>query len=139
MKIQIDPEKRFELSAPCFDEMRRELSVTIDNILPKMHEKRMSAACIALRIDIATEEVVIRDENAPIGSRKAMVPDVSYKLSVVMQTKGETKGDIVSAKSDMELLTDDTGRYYLVPHEEASGQMNMFNVYDEGGEEDADQ
>jgi len=131
MKIQIDPTKRFDLSAPCFDDMRRDLSITIDRILPRMRDKRMNAASIALKIDIVTDETVVKDNNAPMGERPALIPDISYKLSVTMQTKGETKGDIVSAKSDKELLMDDIGRYYLVSKEEASGQLSMFNSYDE--------
>lgn len=143
MRIQIDPMKRFNLDAECFDEMRKNLAIVIDRILPKMQDKRMDAATIGLKIDIVTEKMTVNDDNAPTGERQALIPDISYKISVVMQTKGETKGDIVTAKSEKELLTDDIGRYYLVSKEEASGQLNMFNGYDEydmtGGKDNAEE
>ena len=58
-----------------------------------------------------------------------MIPNVTYKLTMSMQAKAERKGDVVRAGH--ELVQDDTGSYYVLTAQEASGQLNMFNAYDE--------
>ena len=69
------------------------------------------------------------NDNAPFGQREALVPDITYKVALTLQAKADTKGNIV--RSDHELIRDDDGSFYIVTTEEASGQLSMFNGYDE--------
>ena len=89
----------------------------------------MSAATIGLKIDIQTISKMIKDDNAPFGQREALVPDITYKVALTLQAKADTKGNIV--RSGHELIRDDDGSFYIVTTEEASGQLSMFNGYDE--------
>lgn len=89
----------------------------------------MSAATIGLKIDIQTIHKTIKDDNAPVGQREALVPDITYKVALTLQAKADTKGNIV--RSGHELIRDDDGSFYIVTTEEASGQLSMFNGYDE--------
>jgi len=56
---------------------------------------------------------------------------VGYKVGTVLQQKDETKGKIVKPGEDKEILVDDLGAFFLVSTEEASGQLSMFNTWDE--------
>lgn len=130
MKIKIDPEKQITLYNRDFDEMRRVLDSMIQSIFPRMLDKGMDAASITLKIDFALAKAEIADNNAALGTRPAIHPEVGYKLSVTMQSKDEDKGQIIPYGSD-ELLMDDDGNFFLVSREEASGQLSMFNSWDE--------
>lgn len=137
----IDPKKMVTLNSPHFEEMRNELNRYISGALRAMDEKKMSAATIGLKIDIVTTRETVRDDNSPTGEREALMPNITYKLALTLQTKADTKGDVVG--KGYELVRDDTGSYYIMTGEEASGQLNMFNGYDElpkgFGQEDEDE
>ncbi len=125
----IDPKKEFSLNSPFFAKMREDLDAYIRKA-PMLMETRHTEACsIALKIDVAYEKTPINDDNSPTGKREAMVPNVGYKLVLTMQAKAERKGDVV--KHGHELVQDDSGKYYILSQEEASGQLNMFNGFDE--------
>lgn len=130
MKIKIDPEKRITLYNRDFDDMRSVLDGTIQNIIPQMLNRDMNAGSITLKIDIGLVKTVIRDKNAMMGTRPAVNPEISFRIGYVMQQKAEEKGDIIPKGSD-ELLMGDDGAFYLVSQEEASGQLSVFDSYDE--------
>lgn len=129
----IDKNKRVDLDNPHFTEMREELNRYISSALRAMDEKKMSAATIGLKIDIVTEHRTIKDYNAYTGEREALIPNITYKLGLTLQAKADTKGDVVRASH--ELVRDDTGSYFILTTEEASGQLSMFNSFDEYVEE----
>ena len=124
-----DSKKRVNLDSPHFDSMKTDLNRYIFAALKAMDEKNMSAATIGLKIDIQTIHKTIKDDNAPVGQREALVPDITYKVALTLQAKADTKGNIV--RSGHELIRDDDGSFYIVTTEEASGQLSMFNGYDE--------
>lgn len=125
----MNPETRFGLDAPYFEEMRLELSSEISDVLYRMRERRMNSATITLKISIATEEIMLADANAQMGVRPALEPSINYTLTLTMQDKSDLKGDI--GGKGKELVQGRDGRFYLVSREEASGQMSMFNSWDE--------
>lgn len=134
MSMKINANRKLTLSSPFFDEMRRDLDIAIRKAVYAMEKKDISSSAIALKIDISTLRSKIKDENSPTGERVALIPGISYKLATTMQAKAETKGNVVG--SGHELIQDDLGDYYVVTKEEASGQLNMFNGYDELPNED---
>lgn len=127
--MMFDSKKRVNLDSPHFDGMKTDLNRYIFAALKAMDEKNMSAATIGLKIDIQTIHKTIKDDNAPVGQREALVPDITYKVALTLQAKADTKGNIV--RSGHELIRDDDGSFYIVTTEEASGQLSMFNGYDE--------
>ena len=127
--MMFDSKKRGNLDSPHFDSMKTDLNRYIFAALKAMDEKNMSAATIGLKIDIQTIHKTIKDDNAPVGQREALVPDITYKVALTLQAKADTKGNIV--RSGHELIRDDAGSFYIVTTEEASGQLSMFNGYDE--------
>ena len=133
----IDHKKAVTLESPHFDTMRNDLNRYIGSALRAMDEKKMSSAAIGLKIDIVTTHKTIRDENAPMGEREALIPDITYKIAMTLQAKADSKGDVV--RTGHELVKDDTGSYYILTTEEASGQLSMFNDYDELTEARQDQ
>ena len=133
----IDEKKRVTLDSPHFAEMRTDLNRYISGALRSMEEKNMSSATIGLKIDLILVHKTIEDDNAPTGERDALVPDITYKLALTMQAKADTKGNVV--RSDHELVEGDEGSYYIITTKEASGQLNMFNGYDELPEDEADE
>ena len=130
MKITFDPEKRIDLYNRDFDEMRAALDTAIQQAMGRMLDKGVYAAAITLKIDIGLTRDVIDDANAATGMREAIHPEICYKLSFTMQHKGSMDGDVIPKGSD-ELLMDNSGSFYLVSKEEASGQLSMFNSWDE--------
>lgn len=131
MKIKIDDAKRINLYNPEFDEMRHTLDRSLQGILRKMISKDMDAASIGLKIDIELLKSTITDNNAPTGTREAITPEISYRIVSAMQSRTDTKGNVVGRRSNKELLIDDQGIAFLVSKEEASGQLSMFNTWDE--------
>lgn len=127
--MMFDSKNRVNLDSPHFDSMKTDLNRYIFAALKAMDEKNMSAATIGLKIDIQTIHKTIKDDNAPVGQREALVPDITYKVALTLQAKADTKGNIV--RSGHELIRDDDGSFYIVTTEEASGQLSMFNGYDE--------
>lgn len=133
--MNIDPKKKISLSSPIFDKMRQDLDVYIQRILPTMEAKNTLAGTIALKIDFAILEDEVKCENSPTGKRDALVPHVGYKLAMTMQSKAERKESVVGPGHE---VIQDGGAYYIVSKEEASGQLNMFNGYDELPQDEAD-
>ena len=130
MKVKIDPEKKIHLYNRDFDEMRSSLDITLQRTMAQMLGKEMDSGSITLKIDIGFERDVVRDDNAQSGERPAIHPEIDYKINFTMQQKGSIDGEIIPKGSD-ELLVDDNGDFFLVSKEEASGQLSMFNSYDE--------
>ena len=128
--MRIDPEKKLHLYNRDFDEMRGELDASIQRIFGQMIGRGMDSGKISLTLDFTLNRNVILDNNAQTGEREAINPEVTYKIAVAMQRKEDIKGDIIPCGSD-ELLMDDSGSFYLVSKEEASGQLCMFNGWDE--------
>lgn len=136
--MRIDRNKRFELKSPYFAKMREDLDAHISRAFNIMNDKNMSGAKIGLVIDIATSREKFKDENDPTEYREAIVPRVDYKLTFKLEAKSENKEVVIGAGN--EVVRDSIGDYYIIPHEEANGQMSMFNGYadtdDEFPEED---
>ena len=135
MKIKIDPEKQITLYNKEFDVMRNDLDVAIQRTLPKMFKKGINLASVTLKIEIGTIKQDITDNNAPTGTREQVKVAMAYKVSTELKAKDEAKGNVVSLGDKKELLVDDSGRFFLVTSEEASGQLSMFNSFDEYVEE----
>lgn len=130
MKTKIDAEKRIHLYNRDFDEMRNALDITLQQTLARMLGKEMDSGSITLKIDIGLERDVVRDDNAQSGERPAIHPEMDYKITFTMQQKGGIDGEIIPKGSD-ELVVDGNGAFFLVSKEEASGQLSMFNGWDE--------
>ena len=131
MKIQIDSNKKVTLYNHEFDEMRRALDVTLQNTFKSMLAKNMTGASIGLKIDISLIKQVVNDNNAPTGKREALRPDINARIVAAMQQRMDKKVGVVGKTSNVELLVDDTGDFFFVTKEEASGQLSMFNSWDE--------
>ena len=131
MKVRIDPEKKITLYNKEFDIMRNDLDIAIRETIRKMVSKEINAGAIGLKIDIGIVKTTVKDDNAQSGYRQSMLPAISYKVGTVLQQKDETKGKIVKPGEDKEILVDDLGSFFLVSTEEASGQLSMFNTWDE--------
>lgn len=138
MKINIDPEKQITLYNKEFDMMRHDLDVAIQKTLPKMFQKGINLASVTLKIDIGTVKQDVTDNNAPTGTREQVKVMMAYKVSTELKSKDEAKGSVVSLGDKKELLMDDYGRFFLVTSDEASGQLSMFNTWDEFQAEVAD-
>ena len=135
MKIKIDPEKQITLYNKEVDVMRNDLDVAIQKTLPKMFHKGINLASVTLKIEIGTIKQDVIDNNAPTGTREQVKVVMAYKVSTELKSKEEAKGSVVSLGDKKELLVDDSGRFFLVSSEEASGQLSMFNSFDEYVEE----
>ena len=133
-KIKIDPEKRIHLYNRDFDGMRNMLDIMLRQTMSRMIAKEMDSGSITLKIDIDLNRDVINDDNAPSGTRPAIHPEIEYKITYAMQQKDSVDGEIIPKGSD-ELLVDGKGDFYLVSKEEASGQLSMFNSWDEFAQE----
>ena len=126
----IDKEKKIGLNSPMFDRMREALDIGIRSIFSAMDRKDIGKSTITLKINIETLKGEVDDDNSPTGKRTAIYPKINFKLTDKLEAKGEVEGKIVE-NYDNELVRDDTGAYCIVSREEASGQLNMFNGYDE--------
>lgn len=127
--MNIDKKKQISLESPYFDAMRTDLDRYIRSALSAMEAKGIDSGSVALKIDFATIKETIKCENSPTGERVAVTPHIGYKLTLAMQAKSERKGDVVGKGN--EIIRDRSGAYYIVSKDEASGQLNMFNCYDE--------
>ena len=138
MKIKIDPSKKLTLYSQEFDEMRNNLDQTLQTTLKAMIAKNMDAAAIGLKINVELIKVDLADDNAPTGTRPAMKPEISARIVAAMQQRVDKKCNVIGRASKKEILIDDDGNMCLVSEEEASGQLSMFNSYDEYVEETVD-
>lgn len=135
MKIKIDPSKKLTLYSQEFDEMRNNLDQTLQTTLKAMIAKNMDAAAIGLKINVELIKVDLADDNAPTGTRPAMKPEISARIVAAMQQRVDKKCNVIGRASKKEILIDDDGNMCLVSEEEASGQLSMFNSFDEFVEE----
>lgn len=133
--MNLDPAKRISLSSPLFDKMKSDLDTYIRNMFPLMESKNSLAGTISLKIDFAILEDEVSCENSPTGKREAKIPHIGYKLLLSMQSKAERKDDVVGKGHE---VIKDGASYYIVTKEEASGQLNMFNSFDELPDENDD-
>lgn len=124
-----DTDRRISLASPYFDDMRADLNASIINAVRAMNQTGVDSGSVTLKIDFSILKTTTKDNNSPTGMRQRIVPDINYKVTLAIQAKDERKGGIVD--SSKELIADDTGAYFIVTKEEASGQLNMFNCYDE--------
>ena len=131
MRIKIDSTKKVTLYNHEFDEMRNALDVTLQTTLKSMIAKNMTGASIGLKIDITLMKQVLKDDNAPTGTREALRPDINARIVAAMQQRVDKKVGVIGKTSNVELLVDDTGDFFFVTKEEASGQLSMFNSWDE--------
>lgn len=131
MKIKIDSNKKVTLYNHEFDEMRNALDMTLQTTFKSMLAKNMTGASIGLKIDISLIKQVIKDDNAQTGQREALRPDINARIVAAMQQRVDKKVGVVGKTSNVELLVDDTGDFFFVTKEEASGQLSMFNSWDE--------
>ncbi len=131
MKIKIDSAKKVTLYNPEFDEMRHALDTTLQTTLKSMLAKNMTGASIGLKIDIMLIKQVLNDDNAPTGKREALRPDINARIVAAMQQRVDKKCNVIGKTSNVELLVDDAGDFFFVSKEEASGQLCMFNSWDE--------
>lgn len=129
-KIKLDPEKKIHLYNRDFDEMRNMLDISLNHLIAKLLGKELDSGTLTLKINIELNRDTVNDDNAPTGVRPAIHPEMDYKIGAVAQEKFGTDGDIIPKGSD-ELLVDGEGGFFLVSKEEASGQLSMFNSYDE--------
>ena len=131
MKIKIDANKKVTLYNHEFDEMRRALDTTLQTTFKSMIARDMTGARIGLTIDIMLMKQVITDNNAQTGQREALRPDINARIVASMQQRVDKKVGVVGKTSNVELLVDDAGEFFFVTKEEASGQLSMFNSWDE--------
>ena len=131
MKIKIDSNKKVTLYNHEFDEMRHALDMTLQTTFKSMLAKNMTGASIGLKIDISLIKQVVNDNNAPTGTREALRPDINARIVAAMQQRVDKKVGVVGKTSNVELLVDDSGDFFFVTKEEASGQLSMFNSWDE--------
>lgn len=131
MKIKIDSNKKVTLYNHEFDEMRNALDMTLQTTFKSMLAKNMTGATIGLKIDISLIKQVIKDDNAQTGQREALRPDINARIVAAMQQRVDKKVGVIGKTSNVELLVDDTGDFFFVSREEASGQLSMFNSWDE--------
>lgn len=129
--MHIDPRKKVTLSSPIFDKMRSDLDVYITKMLPIMETKNSLTGKISLTIDFEIIEDAVKCENSITGVREAKIPLIGYKLALSTQSKAERRDYVVGRGNE---VIQNGADYYIVTKEEASGQLNMFNSYDDGGE-----
>lgn len=126
--------KRISLSNPFFDEMKSKLDVYIQEILPAMERKDSMSGSVSLKIEFQVIKDKIHCENSPTGIREAKMPNVTYKILMDVRSKAEHKDTIIGR--GYEVIEDEDG-LYIITQEEASGQLNMFNEFDEFQKEGA--
>lgn len=127
--MHIDKSKKFELNSPIFSQMRDDLDLYIRQCIVEMQKRDIASGAITLKIDITTMRETVADNNSPTGERNTIIPIIDYKLALNMQTKAEHKGKITDCGH--EIVQDDTGAYFILTREKASGQLTTFNSYDE--------
>ncbi len=125
----MDDRKKLSLNSPFFDKMREDLDVYIRHGIVEMEKKDIANGAITLKIEMNTEHNTIRDDNSPTGERETIAPIINYKISMSMQSKAERKGKVVGIGH--ELIQDNTGSMFILTNAEASGQLSMFDAYEQ--------
>ena len=131
LKITFEKDSKISIYNPSFDVVRNELDINLRGVVAEMVEKDQSSGSVTLKIDISTSKDIINDDNAPTGTRPAMNIEIDADVSHMIQSKGKTKVDVITRGHQKELVMDDNGELHIVSRDEASGQLSMFNTYDE--------
>lgn len=131
MKINFDKDAKISIYNPVFDVMRNELDINLRAVVAEMIGKDMNSGSVTLKIEVTTSKDIINDDNSQTGTRPAMNIEIDADVSSVIQKKDKTKVDVITRKHQKELVIDDNGQLCIVSREEASGQLSMFNSWDE--------
>lgn len=131
MRTTFSKDAKVSIYNPIFDVARNELDINLNGIIHEMVDKDMNSGSVTLKIDINTSKDVINDDNAPMGTRPAMNIEIAADVSSTIQKKGKVKVDVLTRGHQKELVMDDNGELNIVSREEASGQLSMFNSWDE--------
>lgn len=126
--MSIDPKKEYHCQARFFDEMKSKLNIYIQEILPAMERKDSMSGSVSLKIEFQVIKDEIHCENSPTGVREAKMPNITYKILMDVRSKAEHKDTIIGR--GYEVVEDEDG-LYIITQEEASGQLNMFDEFDE--------
>ena len=127
----INSNSKADLSNPVFNDMKEKLNAAFRNAISGMNLRNLASGVVTLKIDITTDRTSVKDKNAPIGSREALKLKINYRIATDMRATSNTKGDVFPKTRTYELVQDDTKAFFILTSEEASGQLNMFNGYDE--------
>lgn len=119
---------RIGLYSRYFAEMRSELDSYIKDAYPMMLRKDVIDGTITLKIDLSFVKKMCAGSDDPADVREAVMPEIGYRIALEMKSKIERKGNCVGFGN--EVIQGKHG-YYIVPEEEAAGQMSMFNAFDE--------
>ena len=130
-KINYSKESEISINNPNFDVMRNTLNITMNGVIDEMIAKELNSGTVTLKLTFSTMKDVINDNNAPTGTRPAMNVEIGADVSYALQSKGGCKVDVINKAAQKEIVMDDTGTYRIVSREEASGQLSMFNTWDE--------
>jgi len=129
--IQFRDSDKVSIYNPCFDVTRNELDIALKSAVSEMIDKDLTNSSVTLKLDICATTEAVADRNAQSGCREAKNIEIGAKVGYTLQFKSEAKFDVVSAKHGKELVMDSQGEYSMVSHEEASGQLSMFNSWNE--------
>ncbi len=131
MRMNYSEDSKISFANPVFDVTRNTLNATMQNLVDEMVEKGMNSGSVALKISFNTESVVINDDNAQMGTRPAMCVVIGTDIAYSMQQKGSVKIDVVPKAAEKEIILDEGRTTRIVSRKEASGQLSMFNTWDE--------
>ena len=131
MKMNFSEEAKISFANPVFDVTRNTLNATLQNLVDEIVEKNLNSGSVTLKINISTESVIINDNNAQMGTRPAMCVEIGADISYAMQQKGSCKVDVIPKAAEKEIVMDDSRTTHIVSRNEASGQLSMFNTWDE--------
>lgn len=120
----VDNSKKVSLYSTYFDKMREDLDTAILKAIAAMNTKDVDSGSVSLKIDFSIIKVAVFDKFKS-ATRRAIYPDINYKVTLTVQSKGEAKGDITN--KNHELVMDENGEYFIVTKGEADGQLNMFD------------
>ena len=124
-----DRDAKVSIYNPVFDVTRNELDIALKDAVTEMVEKNMTGSSVTLKIDISTIKEAVAEKSSQMGYRGSMSIEIDAKVAYELKYKNEVKLDVV--KKDKELVLDHDGQYYMVSHDEAAGQLSMFNNWDE--------
>lgn len=130
MRIDFNKDAEISLYNRDFDPARNELNARLQSVIAEMIAKDLNSGSVTLKIDIGTKSVIANDPDAPTGERPAMLLEIEADVSSVIQQKEKAKCAVAVA-GQKELVMDSDGRVFMVSPQEASGQLSMFNSWDE--------
>jgi len=127
--MAISKNKRVSLDSEHFEMMRWELDNAIRTAVNAMDTKEIGSGKINLSISLSHLRTYRADAREADGVRSACVPEIKYKLTMNISSKGTTTG--VIAGTNDELVKDGKGNYYIISKQEADGQIGMFEEAEE--------